>query len=339
MTVTLREDVRAEDIPARVDDFLDVLPGPTILAVPGLDRSRVRVVAGTLHGNEPSGVRAIHRALCEGLVPATDMLYFVGAVAAARAIPRFSHRFLPGMRDLNRCFRAPWEGPDGAIAQAALAALCARPPELAVDLHNNTGRNPSYGIGGVLDGRHLALTALFTTRFIHSDLELGAFTEAMDAKCPSVTVECGQAQDPEADETAWRGLVRLLKLERLDPVVVTSEAMAIFTSPLRVELARGATLAFDAVPHPEADLTLDPDIDCHNFEILAPGTRIGSVRPGAPWPIVVLDASGVQPAEVLFELDGRGGLFIREALIPIMMTTNPAAAASDCLFYAVRRQQ
>jgi succinylglutamate desuccinylase len=337
VTVALREDVRPGDIPAGVDDFLDALPGPTILAVRGQDRSRVRVVAGTLHGNEPSGLRAVHRALREGPTPATDMLYFVGAVDAARAMPRFSHRFLPGARDLNRCFRAPWDGPDGAVARAALAALCARSPELAVDLHNNTGRNPSYAIGAALERSRLALSALFTTRFIHSDLKLGAFTEALDTYCPSVTIECGQAHDPEADETAWRGLRRLLRLERL-ALAVAPEPMAIFSSPLRVELTRGTTVAFDAAPHPDVDLTLDPDIDRHNFQVLAPGTRIGFVRPGAPWPVVVRDPCGVNRSRVLFELDGRGSLLIREALVPIMMTTSPTAAASDCLFYAVQRR-
>lgn len=338
MTITVRKDVRSEDVPARVDDFLDTLPGPTILAVRGRDRSRVRVVAGMLHGNEPSGVRAIHRALREGPEPSTDMLYFVGAVDAARAAPRFSHRFLPGRRDLNRCFRAPWTGPDGAVGRSALAALCTRPVELAVDLHNNTGRNPSYAIGAAADESHLSLSALFTTRFIHSDLRLGSFTEAMGTRCPSVTVECGQANHPEADETAWRGLACLLRFDRLDPAVLTRQPMAVFSSSLRVELSPGATLAFGEAPHPDVDLTLDPDIDRHNFQCLAPGTRIGFVRRGASWPVVVRDASGVHHARSLFGLDERGGLVVREALVPIMMTTNPSVAASDCLFYAVQRR-
>lgn len=339
MNVAFKEDVRPGDIPARVDDFLDALAGPTILAVSGQDRSRVRIVAGTIHGNEPSGLRAIHRALHADRTPATDMLYFVGAVEAARAEPRFSHRFLPGRRDLNRCFRAPWDGPDGAIGRATLAVLCSRSVELAVDLHNNTGRNPSYAIGGALDGAHLALSALFTNRFIHSDLKLGSFAEAMDSHCPCITIECGQAHDPRADETAWLGLASLLRLERLDTARQGIESMEVFTSPSRVELARGATLAFGSAPQPGADLTLDPGVDRHNFQSLAPGTPIGFVREGGPWPVVVRDTCGADRSQELFELDGRGGLLIRETLVPIMMTTDPHAAANDCLFYAVRRHR
>jgi len=338
VNVTLKEDVRPADIPARVDDFLDALAGPTILAVSGQDRSRVRVVAGTIHGNEPSGVRAIHRALRADAIPVTDMLFFVGAVDAARAEPRFTHRFLPGRRDLNRCFRAPWDGPDGAIGRATLAVLCSRSVELALDLHNNTGRNPSYAIGGALDESHLALSALFTKRFIHSDLQLGSFAEAMDSHCPCVTIECGQAHDPRADETAWCGLASLLRLEHLDPAVKGTEPMEIFSSPSRVELTLSATLAFGSTPQPGADLTLDPDIDRHNFQSLASGTRIGFVREGSQWPVVVRDKCGADRSQELFQLDGRGCLLIRETLVPIMMTTDPQAAANDCLFYAVRRR-
>ncbi|MFN0250590.1 MAG: succinylglutamate desuccinylase/aspartoacylase family protein [Kofleriaceae bacterium] len=339
VSLHVRSGVRPEAVPVELDDFLDGLDGPTVFAVDGHDPSRVRVVSGTLHGDEPSGVRAIHRMLREGRRPVTDVLMFVGAVDAARQPPRLSHRFLPGRRDLNRCFRPPWDGLDGTIAQAALAALTARTPELAVDLHNNTGRNPSYAIGSILSGPHLALTALFTHRFIHSEIVLGTMTEAMNQHCPSITVECGQARDPEADETAWLGLVRLFELPRLDPVVVTAETLMIFSSPERVELTANTTLAFGATPVAGVDLTLDPEIDRHNFQTLSPGTRIGTLRPGAAWPIVVRGACGVDRSRELFELDDNGDLVTREAVVPIMMTTSPAAAISDCLFYAVHRQQ
>ncbi len=339
MTVAVRTDVAPQDIPVELDEFLDALPGPTIFAVAGRDRGRLRIVSGSLHGNEPSGVRAIHRALREAPTAATDVLYFVGGVEAARTPPRFSQRFLPGRRDLNRCFRPPWDGPDGAIARATLDTLTVRPAELSVDLHNNTGRNPSYAIGPTLEGSHLALAALFTTRFIHSEIVLGTLTEALDRVCPSVAIECGQAHDPEADETAWLGLLRLLALDRLDPVVVSAAPIAIFSSPQRVELVTGATVAFASMPDARVDLTLDPDIDRHNFQVVTPGTWIGTVRHGAPWPIVVRDPAGRDISRELFALDDRGHLTMREALVPIMMTTSPIAAASDCLFYAVHRRQ
>jgi predicted deacylase len=167
-------------LPRDVDAFLDGLPGPTLLRLAGRDRGRVRVVAGTLHGNEPSGVRAIHHAL-RTVVPAVDVLFFVGAVEAARAEPRFGRRMLPGRRDLNRCFRPPHhgDGEDGRVAEAVLAQVRAAHPEAVVDLHNNTGHNPAYAIGTAVDGPRLALGALFAERFVCSSVRLGTFVEAL----------------------------------------------------------------------------------------------------------------------------------------------------------------
>jgi hypothetical protein len=100
------------DLPPDADAWLDQLPGPVAIAASGRDSSRTRVVSGMLHGNEPSGLRAIFGALRSGELFATDTLFFVGAVDAARAAPRHSHRMLPGRRDLNRCFRPPFADVD-----------------------------------------------------------------------------------------------------------------------------------------------------------------------------------------------------------------------------------
>jgi len=329
-----------ESVPEQLDDFLDALPGPALIHLPGDDRSRVRVVAGSIHGNEPSGIRAIHRALRVGIRPTTDVLFYVGGVEAAKAPPRFSHRHLPGRRDPNRCFRQPFDGPDGELARDVVALIETHRAslEVAVDLHNNTGRNPAYAITPALEGTHMALGLLFATRIVHSRLGQGTFDEALEQWCPSVTIECGKAHDPAADETAWQGLRRLLLLDRIDPVVISPESLEIFTAPVRVALTPGLALAFGGAPVPDADLTVDPDIDRFNFETLQPGSPLGHVREGAHWPLMATDESGRELSHELFAIDGSGTLVTRRSLVPIMMTTHAGIALSDCLFYAVQRR-
>jgi hypothetical protein len=338
--VALVGTVPPEPVPERVDDFLDALPGPALFHVRGTDGSRTRVVAGSIHGNEPSGVRAIHRALRERIPPATDVLFYVGGVEAAKAPPRYSHRCLPGRRDPNRCFRPPWEGVDGEISREVLSQIEARRAslEVAVDLHNNTGRNPAYAIVPELEGMHLALALLFAPRVVHSRLSQGSFDEALERWCPSVTIECGQAHDPGADETAWQGLRRLLLTDRIDPVVVSPRPIEVFTGPVRVALAPGLSLAFADAPDPNADVTIDPRVDRFNFETLAAETRIGHVRPGAPWPLVAVDEAGRESSRDLFAVEPGGALITRRSMVPIMMTTHREIALSDCLFYAVHRR-
>ena len=88
--------------------FLAQLPGPTVIHVDGEDRARTRVIVTLLHANEPSGLKAIHQLLRQGIKPVVNLKLFIVSVGAAKTPPLFTHRMLPGKRDLNRCFRAPY---------------------------------------------------------------------------------------------------------------------------------------------------------------------------------------------------------------------------------------
>jgi len=328
--------VDRRDVPEDPDAFLDQLDRPTVFRVPGHDRSRCRVAAGSLHGNEPSGLRAIHRFLASGETPAVDAWLFIGGVESARAEPRYTHRMLPGRRDLNRCFRPPFGDRDGQIAGCVLDLLRGARPELVVDLHNNTGRNPAYAVAGGLDAR-LDLAALFCDRFVCSALTLGTFTEAFADLAPSATIECGRAGDPHADATAYAGLVRMMRLRELVRAEVRHDRMIILEHPVRVCLRPACTLAFGEQADAAAAVTLDLEIDRHNFETLAAGTRLGWVAPATPWPFEAIDPGGADVSHAWLEIAG-GELRSRHAFVPFMMTTDAEAARGDCLFYAATRR-
>jgi hypothetical protein len=63
---------RGDELAATPEAFLAWLAQPTLFRVPGRDRSRTRVLATLLHGNEPSGLRGLHRWLRAGAPPAVD---------------------------------------------------------------------------------------------------------------------------------------------------------------------------------------------------------------------------------------------------------------------------
>ena len=69
-------------------------------------------------------------------------------------------------------------GQSGRIAAEALRLMREADPECLVDLHNNTGHNPAYGVGPRTGTAELNLVGLFAERFVHSDLRLGALVEA-----------------------------------------------------------------------------------------------------------------------------------------------------------------
>src|SRR5690606_33627744 len=165
--------------PAQPEDWLAALPGPSLIHLHGADPTRVRVLVTLLHGNEPSGLIATHQWLREGREAvestlATDLVLILASVEAARTPPRYSHRHLPGQRDLNRCFRAPWHDAPGRLAQAILAELVALGPEAVIDLHNTSGRSPAFAVAALDDQRHRTLAGMFCDHMIVTDLRLGA---------------------------------------------------------------------------------------------------------------------------------------------------------------------
>lgn len=326
-----------EPSPAELGDdaaaMLARLGGPAILRVAGRDRRRCRMVVTLLHGNEPSGAAAVQAWMRERRTPpAVDAIFVIASVAAALLAPHFTHRVLPGTRDLNRCFGGPFDDASGELAAAILAAIEAARPECVVDIHNNTGRNPPYAIGTGLDRPRLRLAALFAHRYIHSELRIGSLMEAA-ATAPCITVECGRAGDPESVGVAQRGIERLLASDDIE--AIPADGLEILHSMVRVRARDGLRLAVSDARHPDADLTVTHDIDRHNFERLAADTVLGWVEPEAGWPVEAHDATGRDRSRDLFYVDGDGHLRARGSWIPIMMTTDPVIARQDCLFYVV----
>jgi len=316
-------------------EWLDRMDKPTIVRVAGRDRSRTRAMATLLHGNEPSGLFALHRWLLEQHTPEVNMLFLLGGVYPAKIPPRLSMRQLPGGRDLNRCFKEPFEGQEGRIAEAILAELHNAEPECLLDVHNTSGTGPAFAVTITNDAAHQALASLFTERLIMTDLRLGALMEYSEQEVPTVTIECGGSQDEHAHQLAYEGLVRytsggdVLSLEKAEWDVV------VLRNPIRVELAPQATIEYRLQPSGRADITLPPDIEHRNFGTVSPDEPLGWVGERG---LGVLTAIGHNRSEnvekVLRVKDGQ--IYPAQAIKTFMITTNPLIAKSDCLFYAVK---
>lgn len=316
-------------------DFLAALGGPCAIRIPGRDRGRLRAVTTLLHGNEPSGFAAVHRWLREGTEPAVDTLLVVANVEAALAAPGFGHRMLPGREDLNRCFLGPFASRDGKLAGEILQLLRDAQPEAVIDIHNNSGHNPPYAVGVEPTRQALWLAGLFGQRFVWSHLSLGALMEAI-ADLPSCTIEVGRSGDPAADEVAYAGLARFLGESELFGGGAPKE-MQVLVMPMRVCLQPGIRLAVADAEQPGVDLTIQADLDRHNFECIPEGASIGWTG-ATQLPLQVIGESGRDLGAEFFRI-AAGQVRTNLPLVPIMITTDPGAAAGDCLFYIVREHR
>jgi hypothetical protein len=320
---------------ANEEEFLRNLGGPACIELTGDDPTRRRAFVTLLHGNEPSGLLALRHWLLSGQRPAVNVTAIVASVHAALAEPSFTQRMLPRARDLNRCFRPPFDGEQGRLAAAILDYLRERRPEAVVDMHNTSGSGPSFAVVNHADAQHEALASLFTRRLIMSQLHLGALMEQSVPHCPVVTIEVGGRQDEEAHALAVEGLERyfLAKLPQVDGAA-HDWGLELLQHPIRIELRDGVALGYGEDPLPGYDVTLRADIEHYNFGTVDENTCLGWM---ATEPRALFSAQDAQGrcalGTLLHSRDGR--LYPARPLKLFMITTNATIAQSDCLSYAV----
>ena len=324
----------ASEVGDNAEELLEQLTGPTWIYIPGQDHRRCRVITTLLHGNEPSGLHAVHALLASGDRPAVDLYVCIASVEAAQTPPEFHYRMLPGRRDLNRCFRPPYKDAEGILAAEILHRLCAVQPEAVLDVHNTSGSGPSFAVVTNDNPRHHPLTALFTEHLIVTDLRLGAIMEFEGADFPVTTIECGGCHDPNAHQLAIEGIRRYALTKELFSGDDQLHNITVYKNPLRLELLEGCEIAYADHAIHGPDLTLHSDIEQFNFNEAPAGTVLGWLGPRGLHSLTARDSRGFEHSKHYFEvIDGQ--LITRHALRLFMITKNPAIALSDCLFYLV----
>lgn len=312
-------------------DFLAQLDGPTVIHLEGKVPSRCRVLVTLLHANEPSGFKAIHRLIMQNITPYTSIKVVVASVIAARTEPLFTHRMLPGHRDLNRCFNLPSGQPiqqdnQGQLACAIADFIQAIQPEAIIDLHNTSGSGPAFCVSVEEQTQHQALATLFVPRLIKTDIRLGAIMER-DFGCPIITVEAGGSQDKAADEAAFNGIQRFMCEEN---IFALNEVVDVIRQPRRLEVKNEVSIGFGDCPNPLQHITMRQDIEKLNFGLTDSAQLLGWVNHG-DLTLLKLDNPNYH-VEDFFELQ-HNRLVTRQALQLFMVTTRPDIAKSDCLFY------
>jgi hypothetical protein len=326
-------DPLATEIGDNVEQFLRVLDGPACVYLEGERSDMTRAFVTLLHGNEPSGLMALFRWLKSGRRPAVNMVCIIASVPVALEPPLFSNRMLNGDRDLNRCFRPPFDDPQGKLAEEILEILKLHHPEAVVDMHNTSGSGPSFGVCTHMDRQHDALVSIFTKRLIISNLGLGALMDISEHSYPTVTVEVGGRLDEDAHELAYDGLCRYFTAPQVLAQEETDWGLEVLPDPIRLEINEGIRLGYAEAPS-DHDITLMPDIERYNFGSVSPQTQLGWATGDSRKLFTARDSHGGCAVSRLVRIED-GKLFPAQALKLFMITNNEAIAKSDCLFYAV----
>jgi Succinylglutamate desuccinylase / Aspartoacylase family len=315
------------------EQFLKNLGGATAIFLEGENTETTRVLCTLLHGNEPSGTRAVYDYLSSGQQPCTNAVFILASVQAATNEPFFSNRMLPGNRDLNRCFKPPFYDEQGQLAEHILGLINELQPECVIDMHNTSGSGPAFGVAIKEDNLHVALTSLFTNDLIVTDLRLGALMELSERDVPTVTIECGGANDHSSQIIAQEGLHRLLSAKTIFEDKGESYPVKIYHNPIRLETIGDAEVAYGESSE-SAAITLPAQAEKFNYGTLTKDECIGTLSKAGFSQLSAKDHLGNERLNDFFE-ERDGGLYPRHPLKVFMVTNNPFIARTDCLFYFI----
>ncbi len=331
---------------ADYQQFLLSLIGLTVIDISGENKDEWRVISTLLHGDEPSGLIAIHRWLTsknELPKPKTNIRIIISSVEAATYQHLFTHRYLPDGVDLNRCFneKSILNSKDGAnkdidgyIQRAKLIENAIREvnPKAIIDLHNTSGNGPAFAVSTLISPNVLSLASYFCDTLILSDISIGAMME-LDFSCPVVTIECGGSNDDQAHEVAFNGIRQFAKCDS-SCTLPQDKAVQILYKPLRLVIKADRKLSFSEHDENYSGVTLRQNIEQFNYGGCCEGLLLGWLDDKGLENLEMLNDQGINVIENYFKLvDNK---LVCATNLKIFMASNQSnIARSDCLFYVV----
>ena len=308
----------------------EILSGPSLIHLAG-EKSDTLFVSVLLHGNETTGWEAVRELLkkFEARPLPRSMCLFIGNVAAAH----YGQRHLDDQPDYNRIWKGDGDSAEEQMAQQVIEHVSKLELFAAVDIHNNTGKNPHYACVNRLDQSYLHLATLFGRTVVYFIKPDTVMSMAMAPLCPAVTVECGQPGMPQGTSHVLDYLDACLHLSDFPKHPVTPHDIDLFHTVATVKVPAGLDVVFG---NEGADISLLPDIDRFNFTELPAGTAFGQVSAVGLQPFTVRDEQNRDVTARFFEINGHW-IQTRTPVMPSMLTLDLEIIKQDCFCYLMER--
>lgn len=330
---------------ADYQQFLLSLIGLTVIDISGENNNEWRVISTLLHGDEPSGLIAIHRWLTtENNIPrpATNIRIIISSVEAATHQHLFQHRYLPDGIDLNRCFNekslsvndSKNKNIAGYIQRAKLIEHAIREvnPKAIIDLHNTSGNGPAFAVSTLISPNVLSLVSYFCDTLILSNISIGAMME-LNFSCPVVTIECGGSSDEQAHNVAYNGIKKFTQYD-VHCALPQDKAVQIFYKPLRLVIKAERKLSFSEHDEGYGGVTLRQNIEQFNYGGCCEGLLLGWLDDNGLENLEMLNDQGVNVIETYFKID-ENKLLCATNLKMFMASNQKDITRDNCLFYVV----
>ena len=319
-------------IPPR--SLTQVIDAPTLIHLSGEHHAPL-LVSIIVHGNEFSGLIAMQKILQryhKKPLP-RDLIIFIGnPQACAQGV-----RQLPTQLDFNRI----WKGgdhPEHHMAQEVLQYMKEQKVYAAVDIHNNTGKNPIYACINRRREEFIRLAQLFSSKIVFFTQPDSIFSLAASKLCPTATIECGLPGTPAGIASGVKLIEALLeRKERWRESHL--QAKSIYHTFARLKIKPGSSLSVDSLDSKDSSghhLCLADHFDEFNFKELKAGTILGQIK--TPSPVEIIGEDGRDIFHQLCSIE-KGSWVVKEPFIASMFTKHIPIAKSDCLGYAMGKEK
>jgi succinylglutamate desuccinylase len=313
-------------------DLHRVIASPTLLELPGKHENPL-FVSVLLHGNEPTGFKAIQLILKkynDKELPRSLAIFFGNIDAAKHNLRR-----LDKQPDYNRI----WPGTDVAennetkLVKYVFERMKKQNVFASIDIHNNTGLNPHYACVNRLENSFLHLALLFGRLVVHFTRPKGVQSAAFASLCPAVTLECGRPDQPHGIQHAFEYVDSCLHLSDFPHQGVHPQDIDLFHTVAQIKIAEQTSFSFTDI---DADLLLDKDLERMNFTEVSAGTILGLTSKMHNIPLIAEDESGNNVTDQYFRIHN-DRLEITRQSMPSMLTLNEHVIKQDCFCYLMER--
>jgi hypothetical protein len=203
----------------------------------------------------------------------------------------------------------------------------------AIDIHNNSGKNPHFALICRHDSNFYRLATLFNRTVVYALKPDTTSTVGMSRYCPAVTLECGLPGDPYGVSHAAEFVEACLHLSHYPTHAMAEHDMDLYHLVSIIKVPGQFSISFQ---HEDADILFATDMATLNFSEISAGTPFCMLGNNGDAYLEAWDEHGKNQAERFFSRQGRE-YQLKIPVMPAMLTDDVDIIRMDCLCYLMER--
>ena len=312
-------------------DIKNIFDKPTLIHLKGRKEPAL-FVSIMLHGNEFSGLQIMQEILkkykeSDGYALPRSIWLFVGNIeAASQGLRRLDNEL-----DFNRAWPGTPEpeAPTAKLIAQVMEKITENELFAALDLHNNTGKNPPYGCISVVNEKNKYLSSFFNHIAMVFHTPKGVSTMAFDDICPAITLECSTPGNPLGIDKAVALIDDLMHMDHFPEKPLPSHDLQLVHNNAVLKVADNVNFGFED-DEGNFELTLVENFDRHNFTRLETSEVFAHTTLDKP--LIATAEDGTDITDELISNDN-GAISLKKPLMPAMITLDKRIILQDCLCY------